>query len=364
MTEKQKRIAAQSVIYLAGCAVKGETPDPGKLSNIDDIFAVASEHKVAAAVAVALERAGLQDARTTGAIAFALKKRIFFEQEYARIKAGLEAAGIWYMPLKGAVLQSFYPLPGMREFADYDILIDKERAGDVKDIMESLGFTEEPDSASYHDAYIKPPVLNFEMHTALFGQGIENAVIHEYYLDVQDRLIGTSCEKHFTPEDFYLYILSHEYNHYRLRGTGLRSLLDTYVFLKKQDLNPDYIAAEAEKLGLSDFEKANRSLALHLFDGEELTAAEQKMLDYFISSGVFGTLMHRVEKQIAKKGGRRRYFLSKLTLPYDVMLRCYPNLEKCPLLYPFCWIHRLVRAFFVRRELFLTQLRAILGLKK
>ena len=363
MTEEQKRIAAQSVIYLAGCAVKGETPDPGKITNIDDIFAVTSEHKIAAAVAIALERAGLQDARTTGAIAYALKKRLLFEQEYARIKAGLEAAGIWYMPLKGAVLQSFYPLPGMREFADYDILIDKERSGDVKNIMESLGFTTESYNSTHHDVYIKPPVLNFEIHTALFEPEIENTAIYEYYQDVQKRLTGASFEKQFTPEDFYLYMLSHEYKHYQNKGTGLRSLLDTYVFLKKQSLDWDYIKEETEKLGLSDFEKANRSLACHLFDEEELTDAEQKMLGYIISSGAFGTIEHRVENQITKKGSRRRYFLSRLTLPYDIMLQCYPILKKCPLLYPFCWTHRIVRAFFTNRKIFMAQVRGALGLK-
>ena len=72
--------------------------------------------------------------------------------------------GIWYMPLKGAVLKDYYPLPVMRQMSDNDILFDASRADDVKMIMESLGFTSVYFDTGHQDDYQKAPVSHFEMH--------------------------------------------------------------------------------------------------------------------------------------------------------------------------------------------------------
>ena len=38
-----------------------------------------------------------------------------------------EKSGIWYLPLKGAVLNGIYPQYGLRQFAKNDILFDAAR---------------------------------------------------------------------------------------------------------------------------------------------------------------------------------------------------------------------------------------------
>ena len=65
--------------------------------------------------------------------------------------------------------------------------------------------------------------------------------------------LGDGFEKHLSQEDFYLYVTSHEYKHYSAGGTGLRSVLDTYVYLQKAAPDMDYVTAEAEKLGMAEF---------------------------------------------------------------------------------------------------------------
>ena len=69
--------------------------------------------------------------------------------------------------------------------------------------------------------------------------------LYDYYRDVASRLIqedGT-CERRFSPEDFYIYLIAHEYRHFSHSGTGLRSLLDVYLFWKKhgEQLDGEYI---------------------------------------------------------------------------------------------------------------------------
>lgn len=56
-------------------------------------------------------------------------------------------------------------------------------------------------------------------------------------------------------------------------GTGLRSIVDLYVFLKSagDKLDRDYVDGELEKLGISDVEKRLRGFAFSLFEGNELS---------------------------------------------------------------------------------------------
>lgn len=46
-----------------------------------------------------------------------------------------------------------------------------------------------------------------------------------------------------------IYMIAHEYKHFSKGGTGLRSLLDTYVFLRHCDetLDKEYVESELKK---------------------------------------------------------------------------------------------------------------------
>ena len=387
MTQEYKT-AISAVIYLASCAVRDIIPNRKKLevklrpegrSNAEEepqgnqtencsgtmdltlVYQAAEQHLLTAAVAYALESAGIHDHAFTEAKAKAIRKVALMDAEMSVIFAKMTAAGIWYMPLKGTVIKDDYPKYGMRQMADHDILFDADRAGDVRDIMESCGFTTEHFGEGNHDVYFKPPVLNFEMHTALFGKTHENSM-YEYYSHMEDRLLGEGCAKHFSPEDFYIYLIAHEYKHYSGGGTGLRSLLDTYVYLHKHELDMAYVEQELEKMHIREFETEQRSLSFHLFGGEKLTEEDRRMLHYILSSGTYGTIENKVKNQLHKKG-RWGYFRSRMTLPYDMMQDKFPVLKKAPLLYPFCWAYRLIHGFIFKHDRFMYQLKAVIGFR-
>ena len=356
----------EDLIYLLACAVNSEVPDLGRVNGMDlaALCREAKRHMLASAVAFALASAGVQSGDFVLEQAKAVRKMAIMDSEQIQIINRFEEAGIWYMPLKGAVLKSLYPAFGMRQMSDRDILVDPARMADVRQIMEGLGFTTEEFGEHHHDCYVKPPVSNFEMHHHLF-EGMQGKKITDYYANVTSRLLkdeGNAFGWHFSPEDFYLHMVVHEYKHHSGSGTGLRSLLDTYVYLKNTPLNMDYVAAETEKLGIAGFERENRILAQHLFSGVTLTAAEQRMLQRFVGSGTYGSEEHFAENQLAAKG-RKGYFLSRLTLPYSVMQEHYPVLKKLPVLYPFCWAHRLVHGFLFKHDKFMHQLKIGLSRK-
>lgn len=361
-----------SLIYLVSCAINEKTPEKSIIDkmNISEVYSLAEKHMLSTAVAMALESAGYENEHSIKTIGFSLRKISLLEADKIAVFKKFEEAEIWYMPLKGAVLKDFYPRLGMREMSDYDILFDAQKTEDVKKIMEELGFVTHTFGSYNEDGYRKSPLTFFEMHRTLFGAR-HGKTICDYYADVKTRLIKDNNNQygfhycfHLTQEDFYIYIVAHEYSHYSAAGTGLRSLLDTYVFLKKHELNWDYISTEISKLGISDFEKANRNLSLSLFNGKELTENEKTMLNYILSSGTYGTIESietNANKKIAEYG-RFKYFLKRLTLPYPQMLEEYPVLKKAPFLYPLCWLSRLfIRGLFLRRKQFLSQLKALLN---
>ncbi len=380
-TKEEYRKACLCAAYLAGCAAGGRKPGPEMtteavaLTGSGLLFRAAERHMITSAVAAGLASAGIKDAAFAEAEAKAIRKNVLLDSARAEIFARFEAEGIAHMPLKGSVLQLDYPSYGMRQMSDNDILIDAGRAADVRRIMESLGYSTEQFDASAHDIYHKDPVYNFEMHRELVSE-TAGPVITGYYAGVWSRLHlregnGTACEYRFTDEDFYVYITAHAYKHFSHSGTGLRSLLDTYVFLKKHPgLDEGYIAAELEKLDIADFERTARRLALDLFgeDGPFATAVagsagtdgtsgavsglppeENDMLEYVIDSGTYGTLAHGVGNEVAKRG-KLGFFIRKAFLPYRSMCSLYPALKKAPVLLPFCWVARWVRALVKKPE--------------
>ena len=367
MTQEEYRASAEDVIYLVSCMVNGEKPDAARVAGMDLslLYKVAGFHMLTGIVGYALEAPGVRDPAFVQAKSKAIRKIVLFDTERAAVLAELENAGIWHMPMKGCVLKEYYPKIGMRQMSDNDILFDEARANEVRSIMEGLGYSTEYFGTGVHDSYFKQPVCNFEMHRALFGLDHEDR-LRSYYENVRKRLVrdeGTGFRYHFSPEDFYVYMIAHEYKHYSGGGTGLRSLLDTYVYLRKVPLDMKYVAGEIEKLGIRDFEAANRSLAMHLFGREPLTEEEVDMLDYVLFSGTYGTMANNIRNQIRKKG-RWGYFVSRMTLPFDRMTQLYPILTKIPILYPFCWAHRLIHAFFFKHKSFMYQLKAVVTWKE
>ena len=365
------RDAIRDVAYLAGCAVNGIIPDHARVSamNLEALYNAANRHLLTAITAMALESAGVHDKAFIGAKGKAVRKVTLFDMERVTVLRELEKAGIWYMPLKGCVLKAYYPRNGMRQMADNDILYDVSRSTDVRAIMERLGFT----TVLYvqnnysHDHYDKEPVCNFEMHRALFAPASGDKLC-DYYMNVRDRLVkgeNNAYGYHFTDEDFYVYMIAHEYKHYSGSGTGLRSILDTYVFLKRfeESLNWPYVAGELEKLGIANFERQNRSLALHLFGSEVLTPEDEAMLQYVIGSGTYGTHRNRIDNQIKKLGGgakgKLKYLARRIFLPMESVESSYPFFYRYKALLPALCLWRIGKALTIRRRRVWSELRAL-----
>ena len=358
-----------ALVYLVSCAVNGTAPERERVSamDLDALYALSQRHMLTAACAAALADAGVRPPAFTEAYAKAVRKAALLNAELDSLRRELEAAEIWYLPLKGAVLQWDYPRLGLRQMSDIDVLIDPARATDARAIMERLGFTTESFGRDFHDVYHKPPVCSVEIHTALFSP-VYDPTIRDYYARIRDRLrpdSGWTWGRRLSDEDFYLYLLAHEHKHYSMGGTGLRSTLDTYVFLRRHGdaLDWKYLAGELRKLGLTEYEAQNRSLALHLFDGGELTGEDERMLAYLTDSGVYGRQDTKVAHDVQRQGALR-YTLRRAFLPMFYVRKAYPWFYEHKAALPLLPFYRLWLGLTSRRERLKTELRSILHTKK
>ncbi len=346
------------MIYLVMCAVNDKTPDTSKVEkmNLEQLFEVCQGHILTACVAYALESAGIKNHEFMQAKEKAVRKNILFDVERRKILNRLEQEQIWYMPLKGSLLKDDYPKLGMRQMSDNDILFDTTYRKQVQKIMTDLGFECVHYGVGWDDSYFKKPVCNFEMHSTLFDSETYGN-FHIYYENVKERLIrddNSNYGYHFTHEDFYLYLLSHEYKHFSNGGTGVRSLLDTYIFMQKffDVLDWDYINRELEELGIADFERENRKLSMKLFAGEELTDEETKRLEYYIFSGTYGVFENLVKNRVEQygEGSKVKYVFHRLFPPLEHYKVWFPLAYKYKILIPVVWLYRPIRVIFSNQK--------------
>ena len=348
MTKHDYKQNAYYLLYLIRFVLQSKTSSKDKLDKMDlsHLYQVAQAHSLTAMATYALESAGIHDKAFTEAKNKAIRKNIVLDVERERVFTEFEKAGIWYMPLKGIILKDYYPQIGMRQMADNDILFDSSRRSDVRSIMEDSGFTTESFDKGNHDVYHKEPVLNFEMHVSLFSDA-GSSQLYKYYENVKDRLIkedNTDYEYKFTPEDFYIYITAHEYKHFSKGGTGLRSLVDSYIILKNRskDFNFDYVKNELSKLGISEYEQKRRNLSLKLFDGIKIDTEEKQLLDQYIFSGTYGTIENIVHNSTdGTIGSKIRYIRERLFLTMPQIKNSYPFFYKHKLLLPVLFFYRL-----------------------
>ena len=357
------------LIYLAACGINRICPDGAMLSGVDveRLFRISRSHFMDALVGTSLQNAGISTSKDWNEhISKAVRKVILFDTERAKLFSFMEQKGIWYLPLKGIILKDYYPAVGMRQMSDNDILFDYSFCDEIQTYMESQGYEAVFVGVDNHDVYHKGPIYSFELHSALYSETHRDGWA-EYYKNVKERLVlceGTACEYRFTDEDFYVYITSHAYKHYAGSGTGLRTLLDFYAYLKeKPELDFAYIRKECEVLGIAEFEERNRNLCKKVFSGESLkgmealqqslSEEEKEMFLYYLTSGTYGTVERGAENRIRKfqkKSGSKskfRYLLNRV-FPSMEVWKYFPFFYRHKWLLPVGWFYRIFRMLFTK----------------
>lgn len=291
----------------------------------------------------------------------AIVKDINQLSELEQISTAMSERNIRHLPLKGSVLKELYPQSDMRTMADIDMLIDEENAAAARDIMRELGYSCEHFGYDIHDIYYKQPIMNVEIHRELFGEeGQQFGEIFAEPFSLCEKTEGMRAR--FTEEYFLAYVIAHAIKHYSEGGTGIRSFMDIAVYLRAKPVDTEKVCGILEPSGCADMARDLIGLSRVWFEGAESSERYDKMAEYVISGGTYGTIQNSVENKVREQG-KAKYFLRLIFPTFWHMKQHYPVLKKAPVLLPFCWLFRLVTKPIINRKENAAKLRALTDIK-
>lgn len=285
------------------------------------------------------------------------------ELEYYKAAAAFEANGIDYMPLKGWYTRELYPDPVMRYMGDIDILIRPEASKRVNGIMLALGYNCESFMQHDDDTYRKGGVM-VEIHRMLDTEGLRDPALYRDPFALASESESNGHCRRMGLENAYLYTLVHGMKHFMYGGTGLRTLLDIYLYLKQERIKNTHFYIEncAGRMGISSFVSNMERLAERTFGSAEPVAEGEldedsiSLINFLLCSGSGGksstldmALLDRSGK--GGKGGSRRSYLFRMIFPtLASMKKRDPILKKAPVLLPVMYVRRWLQLIFTRRD--------------
>jgi|GEM_PF-2594723 len=286
---------------------------------------------------------------------------IMQEMEFYKISAALDNAGVDYMPLKGWYTRELYPEAVLRYMGDVDMLIRTEDSKSAYDAITPLGYTCE-EFMRYDDDKYRKGGLTFELHRLLDSEGLKDASLYKEPFKLADNTSGRCWRMH--EADAYVYTVVHAMKHFMFSGTGLRTLIDIYLYNDKGNLEGErgYISTCAEMLGVTKFmhsmeELAEKAFGSDLpFNGDELDEDSALLLLFMLKSGSGGkvsTLDLSLLDKSGKggKGGSRATYIFRLIFPtLKSMQKRDPVLKKAPVLLPVMYVRRWIQLLFVDRS--------------
>ena len=267
------------------------------------------------------------------------------QMKYAmeQISEILDRAEIPYVPLKGSVLRPYYPDEGMRTSCDIDVLIHEE---DLERAIAALEAEEyRCGERNYHDVSLySPEKIHLELHFNIQeNMDSLDSVLKDAW-QYAEREKGSRYG--FRPEFFVYHMYAHMAYHFMSGGCGIRSLLDIWVM--EHRMGASYSLAEEllQRGGILLFAKEMRRIANLCFTEGETDGEADRILKYIYSGGVYGSMENHIAVYKSEDKGTAHYLMRRLFLPYRDMTVSYPILKKLPILLPFCWVARWVRALF------------------
>lgn len=324
---------------------------PPSEEELIECYKLAKTHDLQHLVAYAIQQNGLLERKVPvieNAVMTAFYRYEQMNYELLRLCEFFESEKIDFLPLKGSVLRGYYPEPWMRTSCDIDILIDEKDLDRARDLLvEKRGY--EYRAKGDHDISLYlDDSIHLELHYTLITDGVarqSSDVLRDIrqYAATKD---GYAHLLELSDDAFYFYHVAHMAKHFEQGGCGVRPMIDLYILDTMSDFDADKRDALLQKGGLDKFAEVARKLSRVWMNGEEHDEISQKAENYLLAGGVYGNLQNAVTVQQQKKGGRFRYALSKIIIPYDVIKFQYPILQKHRRLTPLMQVRRWFKLIF------------------
>ncbi|MBQ9777538.1 MAG: nucleotidyltransferase family protein, partial [Clostridia bacterium] len=313
--------------------------------NGEALFALAKQHDLVPLITDALMKHELLDTNTSvGAMFYKEQMLAFFRHEQMvhekeRIERALADAEIVYLPLKGAVVRAFYPEPWTRTSCDIDILVHEQDLERAIRALEAIGIHAR--KRNYHDVSLRSESgthleLHFTIQEAETGMDAMLAGVWDFCAPIGEGEYRYAM----TPEFFLFHTVAHMAHHFMSGGCGIRPFLDIWVWRKACMPNGTVVKDMCEQGGVWSFYCAARRLIGVWLEQQPHDDLTRRMERYLLQGGAYGSIQAQAAMKQQQKGGKVRYVLSRVFLPYDMLRYYYPVLEKHKWLTPAMQVRR------------------------
>ncbi len=364
----------EMLIRLIGNEVCGSTLHFSQASLFSDeflfeLYNLSKRHGVSHIVGSALLNNGLLKGRSAENIfrdetlftAFRYETQSFVLNKVCGV---LEKEKIPYIPLKGAVLSGIYPLPWMRAGCDIDILVHEYHAEKAANaIAESLDY--KITGKGKHDiAILSSENIYIELHFTLIEDDYspDMAKVLKKAWDYA-KPVNDGYRYEFDKAMFYFYHIAHMAKHFVSGGCGVRPFIDLWLMNRNENYQTAEVKALLKEGGLADFDETAEKLSEVWFSEKEHDEVTRIMQEYIVSGGLFGSVETKILSNQNSAGGRTRFALSRIFVPYDELKNRYPIIKKYRFLTPICEICRLLSLLFGKKKKFrkkyLTEMKNI-----
>lgn len=352
--------------------ITGQEVEKQKNINLDELFLEAARQSVfLMAAEVALKQKDFlpkEMAVNIKKLAFTgLSKNNEVENHQKNLVKILDGNEINYCVIKGTSSASFYNKPQYRSLGDVDFFVDTKDIKKVSKILENEGYSKFLEEHENHVVFKKGRV-SLEMHKNVAGMpGGENGkkisdFLENLVYNVTEKKILNTTYKAPSDKNHGVIILLHTAHHLLNEGLGLRHLLDWGFFIeeysKQAECNEVFLPF-LEEVKLLEFAKIlTRTTEVYFgFNNKEFAKdvneklAEELMYD-ILSAGNFGNKdkVYRYSGIMVtdnKNGVGKNKISTILSVLNDTIYSKYPIVKKHKILYPFVFIWRFIRYFFL-----------------
>ena len=323
-----------------------EEIDCFSLESLRCLLEISAKHDLAHLLVLGLKENNLIDVKEYKGIEKHILMAVYryerIRYEYENLCEALEKEKISFLPLKGTVIRKYYLEEWMRTSCDIDILVRKEDVEKAQSILvEQYGYIY--DGKSSHDVSLfSPSDVHVELHYDLVEDGLANeaSIILRQVWDLVSTKEGFDYLYEMPDELYYFYHIAHMAKHFENGGCGIRPFIDLWILDNLNGVDNSKRMELLSKAKLLKFTEAVQKLSRIWFSGEEYDLISRQMEHYILKGGVYGNSENHVIIQQQKRGGRTKYILSRIFLPYEEIKYYYPILQKHRWLTPFMEVVR------------------------
>lgn len=312
---------------------------------LEKVFVLAQKHDLAHLPGSLNLPDGEAAQKMKKAAKLAMFRYVQLNYEFERICKAFDGAEIPYIPLKGAVIRGYYPESWMRTSCDMDILVREEDLGKAVGLLVNQLSYQTDGKKHYHDiSLFSKSGVHLELHFSICENTEKLDGLLSRVWDYAEPVGG--CRYGLEKNYFVFYLLAHMSYHFAGGGCGLRSFLDLYLLQEQGRYDEAELKSYIAQCGLEPFYAGVCALINVWFRGKKHTELTKTMAQFLLTGGAYGSGEFHIAIQQQKQGGKIRYLLGRIFMPYKMLKIRYRILEKAPVLYPVMVVWRWFATLF------------------